>query len=344
LTRVGPLRRLLALGLAAGLAAPAAAQEAVARAAFLGDGGTGSERQRSVRNQLQKWAPPLVFLLGDNVYESGDRRRFAEVFDNIYGAMMGRGTSFHAALGNHDVKYCAAADVNPLPDDRDAYLWRRTNCDVEDQLAHVTFGYYQAKRYYTIVSDATPAPLLQVFVLDSNTLDNSQTKLPLLKQDTAQLQWLESVLGASRATWKVVVMHHPPHSPTTGGRYFFFVPFGEGRAREYKLEVQLGPILRRHGVDAVITGHNHFYARMVPQQGIRYFVSGGGGRSVYPFLASPGYVAAGGPLYHFLYVRATASRFEYYAIDRDGRSQDAGWFAKGDAADHAFPPGTLPPS
>jgi hypothetical protein len=93
----------------------------------------------------------------------------------------------------------------------------------------------------------------------------------------------------------------------------------------------------------VLAGHNHFYARMVPQDGIRYFVSGGGGRSAYEFKDQPGYVAAGGGFYHFLYVRLTRDRFEYYAIDRDGRSRDAGWWAKGDAADHPLPAGTRPP-
>jgi hypothetical protein len=82
---------------------------------------------------------------------------------------------------------------------------------------------------------------------------------------------------------------------------------------------------------------------MVPQDGIRYFVSGGGGRSAYEFKDQPGYVAAGGGFYHFLYVRLTRDRFEYYAIDRDGRTRDAGWWAKGDAADHPLPAGTRPP-
>jgi hypothetical protein len=241
------------------------------------------------------------------------------------------------------VKYCDAVNTDPLPDNREAYAWRRLRCDVEDHLQHAPFGYYQGKRYYSIVSDDGPEPLLQVFLLDSNTLNNSQSKLPLWREDTAQIRWLDAVLGASRARWKVVAMHHPPHSPTTGAKYFFFVPIGEGRAREYRLDKQLTPILRRHAVDAVITGHNHFYARMVPQEGIRYFVTGGGGRGVYPFVDAPGYVAAGGAFFHFLHVRATASRFEYYAIDRDGRSRDAGWFAKGDRLDHPLPAGALPP-
>src|SRR5438445_382356 len=77
--------------------------------------------------------------------------------------------------------------------------------------------------------------------------------------------------------------------------------------------------------------------------GIGYFVSGGGGNKVYDFKDRPGYVATGGGFFHFLYVRLTPERFEYYCVDRDGRPRDAGWWAKRDAADHPFPPGTLPP-
>ena len=121
-----------------------------------------------------------------------------------------------------------------------------------------------------------------MFVLDSNTLKTSQSKL-LLREDTAQLQWLDQALGASKARWKIVIMHHPPHSPTTGAKYFFFVPIGGGRTREFQLDEQLTPILQQARVDVVFTGHNHFYARMLPQDGIRYFVSGGGGRKTYGF-------------------------------------------------------------
>ena len=108
--------------------------------------------------------------------------------------------------------------------------------------------------------------------------------------------------------------------------------------RGYYLEAQ-----KKYGVDAVLSGHNHFYARMVPQDGIRYFVSGGGGNAVYNFKNSPGYVATGGGFFHFLYVRITPETFEYYCVDRDGHSRDAGWWAKGDAADHPLPAGSLPP-
>jgi 3',5'-cyclic AMP phosphodiesterase CpdA len=193
-------------------------------------------------------------------------------------------------------------------------------------------------------TDNNTVPLAEVFVLDSNTLRTSQSKLSPLQSDKAQLEWLEQALAASPARWKMVMMHHPIHSPAVPLKYFFFVvPVQEGHARELQLEQQIGPMLKKYGVDAVLSGHNHFYARMGPQDGIRYFVSGGGGNTVYNFQDKPGYVAAGGGFYHFLYVRITQERFEYYCVDRDGKSRDAGWWAKGDAADHPFPAGTLPP-
>ena len=71
-------------------------------------------------------------------------------------------------------------------------------------------------------------------------------------------------------------------------------------------------------VDAVFAGHNHFYARMVPQDGIRYFVSGGGGRKTYGFESQAGYIAAGGDYYHFVLATVTPTAFTYRAIDSAG--------------------------
>jgi hypothetical protein len=334
---------IVALGLTLWLAGSVLAQEREVRLTFLGDAGTGDSKQILIRDQMLRFRTSHVFLLGDNIYSSGQAKYFGPRFDQVYAPLMQAGTRFHAALGNHDVDDCESPNADPLAAGADAYLWRRLQCDAEDHLNHAPFGYVGARRYYSVVLPTPQNPLLEVFVLDSNTLNTSQSKLPIWREDKAQVEWLDLALGASRARWKVVMMHHPPQSPTTGAKYFFFVPLGEGRAREYKLDQQLGPILQRHGVDVVMTGHNHFYARMVPQKGIRYFVSGGGGRKVYPFVESPGYVASGeGDFYHFLYVKVTDRTFEFYAIDSTGLSRDAGWFAKGDPVDHMFPPGTLP--
>jgi tartrate-resistant acid phosphatase type 5 len=314
------------------LAFPASAQEL--RIAFVGDTGTGDSKQRAVRDQMLKANPSYVFMLGDNIYSSGSRRYFGPRYDEIYAPLMTKGVVFHSALGNHDVEGCDATPLNPLPADAKAYVAEAFRCNAEAHLTHGPFGYVGNRRYYAVSIPAVN-PLVDVFVLDTNTLKTSQSKL-LLREDTAQLQWLDGALGRSRARWKVAIMHHPPHSPTTGAKNFFFVPIGGGRTREYQLDLQITPILRKHRVDAVFTGHNHFYARMLPQEGIRYFVSGGGGRKTYGFKEESGYVAAGGDWYHFVLVTVTRNAFTYRAIDEDGEVRDAGWWAKGDAADRTL--------
>jgi hypothetical protein len=317
------------------------------RLAFFGDAGTGDAVQRRVRDQLLRFVPRFAFLLGDNVYDAGQKELFGARFDGMYAPLREKGVEFHAALGNHDVLLCGmvATRGGPLSPLADAYRIRDPDCDVEHQIADSNFGYRDRRRYYAIVSDPGPAPLVEVFLLDSNTLGIADTKLWPAGNDWAQMSWLDAALAASKARWKVVAMHHPPHSPQAERHVFTFRnwewAYG-GRMREARLDNQLEPILRKRGVDVVFAGHNHFYARMVPQHGIRYFVSGGGGRPAYGYEPAPGYVASGGAFNHFVYVRLTQGAFEYYAIDDEGRSRDAGWFAKGDRTDHSFGPGAQP--
>jgi len=44
------------------------------------------------------------------------------------------------------------------------------------------------------------------------------------------------------------------------------------------LRVVLEPILVKHGVDVVFSGHDHVYERLKPQKGTTYFVSGAAGQ------------------------------------------------------------------
>jgi hypothetical protein len=176
-----------------------------------------------------------------------------------------------------------------------------------------------------------------VFVIDTNTLASSQSFL-VTRDDRLQLEWLDSELARSRAIWKVVSMHHPIHSPSSAGWF-------SGHSREVQLGDQLEPILTRRGVDVVFAGHNHFYARMVPQRGIRYFVSGGGGKGMYRYKPDEGYVMEvpeRGKFHHFVHVRVSRLSFEYCVVDDEGILRDGGWFRKGDAADRPLPGGRCP--
>jgi len=84
--------------------------------------------------------------------------------------------------------------------------------------------------------------------------------------DKKQVQWLEDELAKDTSDWKIAFCHHPPYS--SGGKH----------GSDKQLREVVEPIFVKHGVDVVLTGHDHFYERIKPQQGIYYFVSGAGGK------------------------------------------------------------------
>lgn len=107
-------------------------------------------------------------------------------------------------------------------------------------------------RYYT----ASHGPV-DFFFLDSS--------IPGLygPKATEQTDWLDDALASSTNQWKVVALHHPPYSSGEHG--------STPGAQE-----KLVPLIARHHVDLVLTGHDHDYERTHPQNGVTYVVSGGG--------------------------------------------------------------------
>lgn len=84
-----------------------------------------------------------------------------------------------------------------------------------------------------------------------NTNDELTTSVPLAQ---AQIDWLIDDLSNSTATWKILNMHKGLY--TTGRHY-----------RESDINLlrnQLFPIISTYGVDLVIQGHDHVYARSNP--------------------------------------------------------------------------------
>jgi hypothetical protein len=74
--------------------------------AVLGDFGTGGTAQYEMANQMVEThnAFPFeqVLLVGDNIYGSERPQDFVRKFEQPYRALLDRGVSFHASLGNHD--------------------------------------------------------------------------------------------------------------------------------------------------------------------------------------------------------------------------------------------------
>jgi len=302
--------------------------------AFVGDTGTGNDRQRRVRDQMliasRGVSLQSVFFLGDNLYDNGESKYIMPRFVTMYEEISATGIALHAALGNHDVKKCKGTGVVPVPRDHSVYE-TASKCWVAEQLARPEFGYPNGDRYYSITSGGA-TPLTEVFVLDSNTLiADGVTDGP----DTPQLDWLRNALSRSTATWKIIAMHHTIYSPTTD-RFLW-----AARNTDEELRALLEPILADR-VDVVFQGHNHMYARLEPQNGIRYFVTGAGGQKPYKFKPDAMTIARPdrGQFNHFMVVRVTEEVFEYCVIDDTGATRDGGSFRAGDATDTAFAPGS----
>jgi predicted phosphodiesterase len=155
------------------------------------------------------------------------------------------------------------------------------------------------ERYYAFSYAAA-----RFLVLDSNEYSFA------LSDQTA---WLERELIAARqepATHHVfVVMHHPPFSISLHG--------GSRDLRE-----RWTPLFERYQVSAVFSGHDHVYER-AEHNGIRYFVSGGGGAPLYPRRPNPSPVDLEAVkkferAFHYLRVAVTGRRVEVTGVRTDG--------------------------
>ena len=67
----------------------------------------------------------------------------------------------------------------------------------------------------------------------------------------SQRRWLEQALQkAANARWKIVILHHPIYSV-------------RGKLRHFFIRNLFDPLIRKYGVDLVLQGHEHCYARMI---------------------------------------------------------------------------------
>jgi 3',5'-cyclic AMP phosphodiesterase CpdA len=148
---------------------------------------------------------------------------------------------------------------------------------------------------------ATHGPI-DFFVLDSS--------LPLagLTRADEQLAWLERELAASEATWQVAVLHHAMFSSA------------EKRRPDPRLREALEPMFIEHGVDIVFYGHDHFYERTKPQNGITYVLSGAG--SKISDVAFSDFTAVAQERLQFMLVDVAGDTMTVQAIDASGEVFD----------------------
>ncbi|MBI4732065.1 MAG: metallophosphoesterase [Chloroflexi bacterium] len=111
------------------------------------------------------------------------------------------------------------------------------------------------ERYY----DFTWGPV-HFFALNSGDIEPDG-----VSSGSIQAAWLEERMTVSASTWQVVYFHYAPYSSAYHGSIDWMRwPFAAW------------------GADAVLSGHDHAYERLLVE-GIPYFVNGSGGAGIYNF-------------------------------------------------------------
>ena len=182
---------------------------------------------------------------------------------------------------------------------------------------HIPFFPAPGNHEYRATVDA--APFRSVFSLPGDTgetwysYDWGQVHLASLDTEAdydTQIAWLDQDLtDAADKPWKIVYLHRPPYSSGEHGS-------------DTNLQAKLAPVLKKHHVQVVFAGHDHDYERMIPQDGVAYIVTGGGGRGTRPVGVSS-FTAYSSQVIHFVYGEINGDEMTLHAIDATGKEFDS---------------------
>lgn len=77
--------------------------------------------------------------------------------------------------------------------------------------------------------------------------------------------WLANALAASAKPWKIVFFHRPARSASGG------------HGEHAEIRDQYVPVMEQYGVHLALAGHNHYYWRSIPMNGIYHLITGRAG-------------------------------------------------------------------
>ena len=175
------------------------------------------------------------------------------------------------------------------------------NHDAREQRHYKLFN-MDGKLYYSF----NPKPEVRFFALESTY------------PEPEQLKWFQEELKSSGSHWKIPFFHHPLYSS------------GERHGSDIRLRRTLEPMLLEHDVSVVFTGHDHFYERTKPQNGITYFVVGSGGKLREGNIDTGSGITAKGfdRDLSFLIAEIDGDQMFFNAISRTGAVIDSGVIAR----------------
>jgi hypothetical protein len=264
------------------------------RFAAIGDSGTGGKNQLKLAEQIlriqKKTDFRLLLFLGDNIYENGSPKGIEKKFLKPYGSLIEQGVEVRGAIGNHDA---------------------RSQNGVLLQKIIFNMG---PRTYYSFSKEND---LVEFFGLDSTLLAKEKKEAEGVKQTV----WFENRIARSKAHWKITFLHHPLYS--SAKRHGF-----EASDEKEMLRVRekLEPIFNKYKIQMSLHGHDHIYERTKPINGVRYFISGAGGKLRKNNLQkdSPFFAYGNDQMLSFMLFSIRRDSITFWSIGIDGGILDSG--------------------
>ena len=258
----------------------------------LGDAGCGCSGQEAVAKRMLEWYSEkpfsVVLTTGDNIYGRDSRRRGGNRL-----LFQERFDRYYEGLLKKGVKFYASLGNHDM----------ETSQGRDEIADKARFNILGKRGYYSFTPPVTidNRSLVTFIALNSVTLEG----------DTEQIAWLGRTLTDGNSIWEIPFFHHPIYTPP--GKH----------EDDVEIRSLIENVLVAAGVKVTFAGHNHFYARMKPQNGVIHFISGGGGRS----LKTPvkdAKTAEAAESYHFMYVEVSADRLNFVVVPASGPPIDSG--------------------
>lgn len=250
-------------------------------------------------------------VIGDTGTGSAQQRELAEVMVQYHAVfpfefVLMMGDNLYGGGKAEDFEEKFAQPYKKLLDGGVKFHAALGNHDNSNQRSYKAFN-MEGKEYYTFKKGG-----VRFFALNSNYMDPRQIK------------WLEDELKNSGADWKICFFHHPPYSS------------GEKHGSNTELRKIIEPLFIKYSVDVVFSGHEHFYERLKPQDGIYYFISGAGGKLRTEGVKSTNLTAKSFDQdQHFMLIEIAGDKMHFQVISRGGKTVDSGALPRLDQKERA---------
>ena len=242
-------------------------------------------------DSLRVGNPAIVSVVGDLVESGGEQRDWDEFWRHNageFGTLASR-VPIVAALGNHEI-FGGPASADPAQDlgghsGRAALVGAMKFLTYFEHPANGAADERHEERYHRL--DFGPVALITLDTTNSGADDGADDTnhdldradaphVPDIAPGSAQYAWLERELAAAQAAGRIIFVqfHHAPYSSGPHG-----LPPGSGPGENPHSGQPLrglAPLLHRHGVQAVFSGHDEMYEHSVVE-GVHYYDVGIGG-------------------------------------------------------------------